>query len=196
MRALAIAVLCGLLGGCAFSEVTVDVNYKPGTAVPIADAGPVRLAVADGRTEDRMRISTKMNGYGNEGGAVRSSRGVTDLVQDALSVEMKAHGLDMISSGIPVSVVVRRFYCQYHTTEAVGEVVLDVSVQDANAKTVYAQTYSGTAKMPVVLFNGSNAADTVAAALQDAIGKMFGDTQFVAALSNKRTASLPQAYHN
>ena len=191
MRVLAVAVLCGLLCGCAFSEVTVDVNYQPGTATPIANAGPIALAVADGRTEDRMRISTKMNGYGNEGGAVRSSRSVTDLVQDALSLEMKARGLDTTTSGTPVSVVVRRFYSQYHTVEAIGDVVLDVSVQDKSGKPVFAQTYTGTSTIPVMLFNGSNAADSVAAALKDTIGKMFGDQHFVAALGNKRTALLP-----
>jgi len=188
MRFAIIVVLGALLSGCAFSEVTVDVNYKPGTATPIANAAPVNLSVSDGRTEDRTRISTKTNGYGAEGGAVHSSRNVTDLVQDALSSEMKARGIDLTSSGAPLSVSVRRFYCQYHSVTAVGEVILDVSLTDAKGTPAFTQTYTGASDIPVLMFNGGNAADAVAAALKDAIGKMFGDKQLVAALTANRVA--------
>src|SRR5579859_4263733 len=148
MRFAAAIILCGLVSGCAFSEVTVDVPYKAGPAERIANPGPVTLSVIDGRTEDRTRISTKTNGYGMEGGAIHSSRSVPDLVEEAVVTEMKTRGLSVAASGVPVSVTIRRFYCQYHTVEAVGDVVLEVSLKDRTGAQAFTQTYVGTSKLP------------------------------------------------
>lgn len=183
MRILA---LSALLAGCAFSEDTPEIKYAPSAASPIAQAQPVGITVIDGRIADRNRISTKINGYGMEAAAIRPANDIVDVVRQALKTEFEQRGFPVDAGGRIVRVTVSRFYNQFHIAlfkDAKGDVDLAVTVTDPNGSQLYSQHYAGRSSLTAVLANGSNAAESVATALRDAISKMFADPSFVASVT-------------
>jgi uncharacterized lipoprotein YajG len=188
---LMVMVLASALAGCALSEDVVDVPYPPPTASPVAAAGPVGLAVLDQRTSDRARISTKINGYGMDMAAIRSNAPVPDMVRSALEAELKQRGFSVGAGGPPITVGVERFYNTFDFGFASGtakaQVDLAVTVAAANGGSSFTQKYSGTAEESVMTASGSNAAETLSKALQAAIQKMFGDSNFLQAIEAKST---------
>lgn len=194
-RSLALLATIAVLGGCAFTEDTVDIKYVPTGATAIADAKPVGLTVVDGRTTDRARISAKMNGYGMEMAPIRSKIDVTDVVNAALKTEFEARGFHVESSGRAVTVTVNRFYNQFGTGffsgTANGDVNLAVIVAGPGGAPLYTGTIDGTSKMNVQMADGSNAAESLANAIADAVKKLFADPAFVAAITKDVPAAKP-----
>ncbi|MTJ79461.1 MAG: hypothetical protein F8N37_00355 [Telmatospirillum sp.] len=184
MRYSALIVLCSVaFGGCAMTEAVVDIPYVQDEAASISGAKPVNLSVIDGRTEDRTRISTKTNGYGAEMGAIRPSRSVVEVVESAMSSELAARGVGRTAAGLPISVTVKRFYSQFHTTSAEGQVGLDITIRNPAGQPVFSRQYQGTSSLGILVYSGSNAAEAVSAALKDAMAKVFSDRDFLDALA-------------
>jgi uncharacterized lipoprotein len=194
LKALLFAIV-GALAGCATTEDTVQINYTPTSATRVANAQPVALTVVDGRTTDRSRISTKINGYGMEMAAIRSAQDVPEVVRQAAVKEFDQRGFAVEASGLGVTLTVNRLYNQYSTGlisgTAAGNADLAVAVIDKGGAKVFENSYSGVSKTNIALANGSNAADSVAIALNDAFHKMFGDEAFIASLTKGRTVSTP-----
>jgi uncharacterized lipoprotein YajG len=195
MRILGLLLLVATLGGCATSEDVADIKYVPTTAAPVSNPQPVSVTSVDARSADRERISTKLNGFGMEMAAIRSTKDVPAVVSDALKTEFEERGFHVSSNGRPVTVTVNRFYNQYHTGAfsgtADGDVEIAITVTDSTGAKVYSQTYDGKSETSIMLANGSNAAASVAAALKDAVGKMFADPAFVTAITSAPTSSQP-----
>lgn len=181
-RILAALVLTSVLAGCAWTDDAVTIPYKASAAAPIAQAGAVTLVVVDGRTSDRDRISTKVNGYGMNMGAVRSTTSVPDVVREAFEAELKQRGFRLGSGDRVVTLTVDRFYNEFETGvisgTATGDVELAVTVADASGGKLFAGVYKGTSRASVILAVGSNAAQSMATALADAFSKMFADPEF------------------
>lgn len=146
----------------------------------MAQAGAVTLVVLDGRTGDRDRISTKINGYGMNMGAVRSTTSVPDVVREAFEAELKQRGFRLGSGGRVITLTINRFYHDFGTSTAIGDVELAVTVANASGRKLFAGVYQGKDASPPIVFlaDGSNAAEFVAAALADALSKMFADPEF------------------
>ncbi|MDG3440964.1 YajG family lipoprotein [Nitrospirillum amazonense] len=191
IRIVAAFAAVSMLAGCALSEDVATVKYVPTKAEVVADAKPVGLTVVDARTSDRNRISAKINGFGTEMAAIRSDKDVPTIVTDALKVELEARGFHVQAGGRPLTVSINQFYNQYgagvFSGTANGDVNLTVSVGTGAGAPVFTQTYAGTAKKTILMANGSNAAETVASALNDALAKMFADPAFVATLTGKQS---------
>jgi len=98
VRVLALFALFALLSACAFTEDTPEIKYVPNSASPLAQAQPVGITVIDGRTADRNRISTKINGYGMEGG--RSGRRTISWTSFAKRLERNLNSA--VSLSMPV----------------------------------------------------------------------------------------------
>ncbi|HEX4506584.1 MAG TPA: YajG family lipoprotein [Alphaproteobacteria bacterium] len=194
-RSLALLATIAVLGGCALTEDTVDIKYIPTKATMIADAKPVGLSVVDGRTTDRARISAKMNAYGMEMAAIRSKEDVTDVVNAALKTEFEARGFHVESSGRAVTVTVNHFYNQFGTGffsgTATGDVNLGVTVAGPAGAPLYTGTIDGTSKMSIQMAGGSNAAESLATAIADAVTKLFADPAFVSAVTKGIPATKP-----
>lgn len=182
---LAPALLLGL-AGCAFTEDVADVAYTPTPAGALAGAGPIGTDVADGRTSNRLRISMKINGYGMDAASIRSSKPVPDIVREALQTEFTERGFSLSGKSPMVTVTIQKFYNSFSAGvfagNATGDVELGVSVAGAGTA-AFQQTYTGSSNATIMLANGSNAAKSVSAALQDAIRRMFADPAFVAAVT-------------
>jgi uncharacterized lipoprotein len=197
MRKILILMAVVMLAGCATEEDTVAITYAPTSAGRIANAQPVALTIVDGRTADRNRISTKINAYGMEMAAIRSSQDVSEVVRQAALKEFGQRGFDIEASGLSVTLTVTRFYNQYSTGffagDAAGTVDLTVAVADKAGGKIYANSYSGVSKLAATMANGSTAAQSVAIALNDAFHKMFGDDAFIAVLTKAKAGAAPSS---
>lgn len=189
MKTFVVLGLLSVLTACATVEDTAVISYAAAPATQIPSARPVALGVNDSRTSDRNRISTKINGYGAEMAAIRSSREVPDVVREAIAAELQARGFPLDGAGTPVTVTIDRFYNQFHVGAfngtAAGEVRLSVAVADRGGAKLFSGSFVGTSETPIMLANGSNAADSVAKALRDACNKMFADPSFVGAITGR-----------
>ncbi|MDE1148434.1 MAG: YajG family lipoprotein [Azospirillaceae bacterium] len=186
---MALAVV-SLLGGCALSEDVATIKYAPTQAEAVAGAKPVGLTVVDGRTADRNRISAKINGFGTEMAAIRSDKDVPSVVKDALTAEFEERGFHVEAHGLAVTVTINQFYNQYGaglmSGTANGDVNLTVAVADAGGASLFSQAYDGTVKNTIMMANGSNAAESLVGAMNDAVKKMFADPAFVATITGKK----------
>jgi len=92
-------------------------------------------------------------------------------------------------------VTVSRFYNQYHFAlfagSADGDVGLAVTVTAPSGRQLYSQHYAGQSSLWIELANGSNAAESVATALKDAIAKMFTDPGFITAVTTPLPTTKP-----
>jgi uncharacterized lipoprotein YajG len=182
IRILAVIIGVSLLAGCATTEAVVPISYTAAAAEPVQGAGAVKLVVNDGRTIDRKRISTKINSYGVNMGVIRSETDVSDVVRDALKAELEQRGFRIDASGRVMTAEIQRFYNEYESGAfagtAKGDVELTVTVTEASGAPLFSHPYKGSSEEAVFIANGSNAAESVAKALKDAIDKMFADPEF------------------
>jgi uncharacterized lipoprotein YajG len=187
VRISVLVVAAGILAGCVYSEDVVPIHYDPSSgAARIEGAGAVTVAVVDGRSIDRNRISTKINGYGASAAAIRSATDVRDVVRDALTAELEQRGFRIESADRVVTATIRRFYNDYASavlaTAAKADVDLEVTVSQPGAA-LFTQTYDGFSESAFAYPSGSNAAESVAKALRNAIDNMFADPEFVQSLT-------------
>ena len=188
MRLAVVALAASTLAACATTEEAVPVPYTPAPASIVTGASAVNVTVVgtDARTTNRGRISTKINGYGMEMAAIRSSRDVGEIARDALSAELKARGFNLGPGGPTVNAAVETFYADFNTGilagKAKGDVALNVRVTDAAGAERYRTTVAGTSSKSVQLASGKNAAQAISEALADAMRKLFGDESFLRAL--------------
>ena len=186
-RFVTILALASVLAGCAFTDDTVAISYKPSDATHIADASPVILTIVDGRTIDRNRIGTKVNGYGMEMGAIRSATPVPEIVRAALTTEFERRGFQLDSSGRGLTIKIDSLFSHavigFLTVDIVGDVDLNVTVAAVSGSTLFSRVYTGAAKETVAIGTPSAHAEMVAAALKDAVEKMFGDRNFLQSLA-------------
>ena len=187
-RLLIVLPALAFLSACVYSEEVSEIHYTPLAAAPIATGVPLSLAVADGRTTNRTRISVKLDGYGADAAPIRASRPITDIVRDAMSQELEHRGFSLAPNARLVSIRVDNFYSNYvngtFPSVAAGDVKLAVMVADGS-RPLYSNIYDGRSNGSVLIAAGNNAAESVAKALQDAIGQMFSDPAFVSALTTR-----------
>jgi uncharacterized lipoprotein YajG len=187
VRIAVLVAAAGILAGCVYSEDVVPIHYDLSSgAARIEGAGAVKVAVVDGRSIDRNRISTKINGYGASGAAIRSATDVRDVVRDALTAELEQRGFHIESADRVLTATIHRFYNDYAkvvlAAAAEADVDLEVTVSQPGAAP-FTHTYKGYSTATFAYPSGSNAAESLAMALKDAIGKMFADPEFVQSLT-------------
>jgi uncharacterized lipoprotein YajG len=188
IRIPAVVIGASLLAGCIYSEDVGTIRYDPSpSASRVEGAGAIKLAIVDGRTIDRTRISTKVGGPGMNFAAIRSATDVRDVVRDALAAELELRGFRVGSTDRVMTATIQRFYTDYDRAivgyTAKGDVELDVTVNQPSGAAPFARSYKGVSESDIFRPNGSNAAEAVASALRDAIDKMFADPEFRQALT-------------
>jgi len=185
-RVFVVLMAASLLAGCARADV-VAVSYAPTDPVRATGSGAVRLVVVDERPADRERISTKINTLGMSMGAVQSETEVREVVHQALREEFERRGYALTSAGSTVTVTVERFENDYAPAgvdfAASGTVVLAAAVTSPSGAPLLARGYQGRSTATVFRADAANAAQSVAAALGDAIARMFADPAFRQALA-------------
>lgn len=198
-----IALAAAGLAACATSEDIVDITYAPpatAARTPGAESISVTVVGEDARTVNRGRIGSQINGYGMEMAAIRSEREVATVVQSALSAELGQRGYRLQPGGVSVRAAVDTFFNTFAvgmmSGQSTGRVQMTVTVADSGGQPLYRRTIAGEVQRSVMLANGPTAADSLSMALGQAIGTLFADRAFTAALAGTASsdpASRPAA---
>lgn len=101
MKQLLLLALAAGLSACAVTEDTVPVPYTASAVSADPRLAMVRVSVSatDARTTNRGRIGSKMNGYGMEMAAIRTSDDIAAAVKSAITTELKDRGYSLTDGG-------------------------------------------------------------------------------------------------
>jgi uncharacterized lipoprotein YajG len=191
--ALVGAMTLVLLGGCATQEDVVAIPYKAVGGAQIGNGAQVSVMVEDTRTEDRTRISNKVNGYGMEMAAIRANRPVPDIIKDAMEAELRSRGFAIGQGGASTKLSVNRFYATFKqgffSGDAFGDVKLHATVLSPSGQTLYERQVDVEGNAPkIMIASGSNATAALTDGMAKAMSVLFDDPAFVVALT-KRSAT-------
>lgn len=186
--ALAVALTALSLGGCALQEDIVPVPYAAKGGTQVGGGAAVMVSVEDARTEDRTRISNKINGYGMEMAAIRADREVSTIVKDAMEAELRSRGFTVGQGGAQAKVAVNRFYASFKPSlfsiDVAGDVKIHVLVTSASNQTLYERQVNVEGSLEkIMIASGSNAATALSDGMSKVFASLFDDPAFVAALA-------------
>lgn len=189
LAALAVLGLLGPVGGCALGLEHVDIAYLPANqAQPIAGAErvPVDISVRTATSVEDERVGAKKNGYGIELGGLAPTRPVTQIVGDALAIELRRRGFPVQRSTTVTSIEVIRFWNDFKNgffvagTEA--DVTLAITVRTPTAL-LYSRTVSGRGGSDAVIVGTAGVArEALQGALTVAVSRIVDDPAYIAAL--------------
>jgi uncharacterized lipoprotein len=192
LRKAVCACVCALVvSACALSEDIVPVNYAaPKEAAPIAAAGKTfKLDVVDNRGVYRGQIGAKVNGWGQEMAAIRSTVPVRDIVRNALIDELKLRKIavdDAQVRAIDISITAmhNNFQTGFASGSARGIVTFTVKVVATDGSSRFNATVSEIhEETGIQIASGENAAKAVEGALAKAMKALFDNRDFIAVLA-------------
>ena len=133
------------------------------------------------------KISNKKNGYGMEMAPILSDRPITQIVQQAISDELRSEGFQIGPGPAIVTAEVDKFSTDYKVgfwaATAAAEVTLAVQVRDRGDHIIYARTLTGEGSNGgSVIMDGENARIPLEAALSAAIARLMSDPSFTRAI--------------
>jgi len=194
IRRLSLLALLGalaILPGCALTEDTVRIQYHSATApsqIPEASRVTVEVRAVEGRGGGRPdQVSSKKNGYGMEMAAILSDRPVPQIVQQAISDELRSTGFQLGAGSVVVVADVNKFSNDYKvgfwSANAVAEVTLAIQVRDPSDRIVYARTLTGQGNNGgAMIMGGENARVSLESALSAAVLRLMSDPAFTRGL--------------
>ena len=195
-RSVAIAaLLCSLAlasgAGCARNP-RLDVGYPEAgvNRALLASVPPKRVGISP--VVDRRLDTSRIGSLPNDGRVIVTRRPVSDIVRDALTVEVSRNGHAVLSDAQDVvlaaeveefwlDVVVGRSHAQY-----VGKVVLALAVVDGhNGETLFTGHYAGTKRREADADAKDVAREVMDAALARTLHDFATDPQLVAAFDRR-----------
>jgi uncharacterized lipoprotein len=194
VRAIRLAALCAVafVSGCAFTTERIDLSYTPQSSPPaVPGAGEITVAVqvVDDR-QDKSKVSSKKNGYGMEMAPILANEDVTVTVRKAIETELRNRGFALSADPAIVQVIadLTRFYNDHKTGffsgDAVADLIMSVNVKASDGRVLYGRQIVAQGVEPhTQLATGNNARIALDKALQDGMAKLFGDSEFIAALT-------------
>lgn len=200
VHAIRFGMMCAvaLVSGCALTTEKIDLSYTPQSSPPIVPgAGGIAVAVQviDDR-QDKSKISSKKNGYGMEMAPILANEDVTITVRKAIETELRNRGFRLSVDPAIVQVIadLTRFYNDHKTGffsgDAVADLIMSVNVKSKDGSVLYSRQIVAQGVEPnTQLATGNNARIALDKALQDGMAKLFGDNDFIAALTRAATKS-------
>jgi hypothetical protein len=199
-RAGLFGVLLSLLAasGCGVTSSGLDVRY-PEAGVKramLASAPPRRIEIAP--VADRRMETARIGSRPKGGGDIVTSRPVTDIVGEALAVEIRKNGHSVVSdrTDVVLATAVEEFRLDvvagYSATQYVGRVVIAVAVADPRSgDKLLTRTYVGISRRRVEKDPDSNWRDVMDVALARAMHDLATDPELATVLSRLLTAFNP-----
>jgi uncharacterized lipoprotein YajG len=187
---LALLLFLLALGGCTTSSA-LDVRYPETGAnrAMLASAPPRRVAISP--VTDRRADTTRIGSKPQAKGDIVTSRPVTDIVRDALAVEVGKNGHTVLSDeqDIVLAAAVEEFWLDvvtgYSTTLYVGRVVIGLTVADGRSgNTLLSRRYIGIKRHQVDKASESAWRDVIDAALARTMHDVATDPDLTAALKS------------
>ena len=180
-----------LLGGCAFTDQKVELEFQPRDVSEKAALGPLYFSkLSDART-DRSRVGVVKNGWGSETASVRTDQDLTILVSKAIVSELRNIGyqvstvdinrLDVAtdySPGIPmVSGNLSKLFAEpivgLWAGDVTGEIQLTLEVKKNNK--VQSKTYKASEKVTVMVWTASSYKEALEKTLQALLVQIRSD---------------------
>ena len=186
-----------VLGGCAWIS-GLDVRYPEAAVNPamLASVAPRQVvvgAIADRRV-DKARVGTKPK----NGDAIVTRRAVTDIVREALVVEMTKNGHAVVpkAGDIVLAGAVEEFWLDVvgsnSTTLYVGRVAIALVVADGQTGArLLTRRYVGVKRREGEADSRTVQREVMDSALARTLHDLATDPEFVATLARPSTASLP-----
>lgn len=147
-------VVVAALGGCAFTQATLNVGYTEAMASrgPLSSIAPRRIdvgAFADKRPETN-KIGYKRNGFGQKTADIVTTKPVPDIVKEALTAEFKKNGHDVATAerDLVLSGDITTFWFElqvnFATIEFFGTSAITLNVVDGRTgTTLLTRNYQG-----------------------------------------------------
>jgi uncharacterized lipoprotein YajG len=198
---LSICTLTLLGSACATMIGHVNLAYTPQSAAPqVADAPEVRIRVDVTDKRASFVVGRKMNGRGIEMAPIVAGNNVTQVLKEAIEIELKNRGF---ATGAGSAVVLVELSSLKNTfqggflsgsyvtpqlhesssTAAIAHLAMDVMVAGADGKVIFTKWIMAKGANPgVLLTSATNPQVALDAALQNAIAELFSDQDFLKAL--------------
>ncbi|HYL59722.1 MAG TPA: YajG family lipoprotein [Candidatus Acidoferrales bacterium] len=167
----------------------IDLSYVPQAGVTRmagADRVGVQVAVKDDRPAHG--VAFKANGYGMEMAEIYVDEDIPGLIKDGIQAELTNRGYQIKPGGLQVDVALGRFRNHFESGffsgTATADLEMNVTVAQSDNRVVFNKMIVAQGVNPgIQLADGENAKIALNAALQDAIGKIFADPDFIKALT-------------
>lgn len=187
LRALAALALTSTLGGCAS---TLDVGYPEAGANPGVLASAPSRGVALGPVTDRRMDQTRIGTRPKNGEPIAATRPVTDIVREALLVELTRNGHVVVpgDGDIRLAADVEDFWLDTSrrdsTTQYVGRVAIALAVKDGRSgATLLVRRYMGIKRLQAEADDKSAWREAMDVALARTMRDIATDPELVAALT-------------
>jgi uncharacterized lipoprotein len=189
--------LVAILAGCALTTDKIDLSYNMrGARDKMAGAGGIKVQVtAEDKRLVRDKVGKKINGYGQEKGAIVSTTDVVELVRSAIEMELTARGFSKGDS-VLVTCDLNKFNNHFKTGFWAGDslAAIDLGIQVKNheggivfTKDVMAEGLEANVQMA----GGHNAKAALEQALAKAIENLFQDPAFLPSLYKAAGVASP-----
>ena len=189
-----LSVLLPIISGCG--SAGLDVHYPEARVnrTVLASAPPRRVEVAPvaDRRMDTTRIGVKLKNAGD----IVTSRPVTDLVREALVLELTKNGHSVVSNGrdVVLAATVEDFRLDevsgYASTRYVGRVVIALNIVDGQSgEILLASRYVGITRRQIDKASEDAMRETMDAALARTMHDLATDPELARALAGVRTAA-------
>jgi hypothetical protein len=203
MRAAAIPALLSLAAllsgaGCAHTSA-LDVRYPEAAAnrAMLASVGSRRVEIRP--VTDRRMDTARIGSKPDKGQNVVTSRPVTDVVREALAVEIGKNGHAIVTErgDVVLAIDVEEFWLDavtaYTTTQYVGKVVIGLTVSDGDSgDRLVARRYVGIKRRLVDKPADDVAREVMDEALSRAMHDLATDRALVAAFARVTAAATPR----
>lgn len=154
MKKLVALVFIINVGGCAFTDATINVAHNPEAdfSGPIQELDSLSfdLATLSDNRQDKQRIGWKKNGYGQNTADITSSKPVYEIVSNGIQEGLTQNGHSILKNGkVMIEGSVDKFWLEvdpnFWTIEFIGETQCSlIFVNPITKEKIYESTYSGT----------------------------------------------------
>jgi uncharacterized lipoprotein YajG len=191
---LALLAALPLLGGCSWISA-LDVRYPEKAVTPamLASVAPRRVVV--GTITDQRVDKARVGNKPKNGDAILTRRPVTDIVREALVVELTKNGHAVVpeAGDIVLTADVEEFWLdavgRNSTTLYVGRVAIAVMVASPTGSPLLARRYVGVKRREGEADSRTVRRDVMDSALARTLHDLATDPEFVATLARQPTAA-------
>jgi len=194
-----LAPLCGglaILVGCG-GRPAVDVRYPEANRAALASVPPRRVVVAP--VTDLRSDTARIGSRPKDGAPIVTTRPVTDIVRDALALEIGANGHTVVSDAgdVTITAAVESFWLDalrtYPGTQYVGRVALTISLRgDSPGDPLLTRRYVGLARRTAEETSDNDWRDVMDLALSRAMHDLATDPDLVSALGHLQQGGRAQ----
>lgn len=189
IRILFAVVAVAALSSCALTTEHINLSYTPAANVQVvagASSIPVTVVVSDVRTNTE-RVSSKVNGYGQEMAGIISNQDIAGLVKSSLETELRDRGYPLSTNGVSVLCEIYDFYNKFQSGfwsgTAIASVRLNIKVRNPDGSYIFSEMVRGEGRTEKIqLASGKNAQPALDAALRSALADLFQRQDFYQSL--------------